>query len=57
LIAVIETEEAFTQLYKCDPHQQFEQILNRILNNLTISAKMSIIGVLITHLYNICAIT
>ncbi|CAG8792083.1 16367_t:CDS:2, partial [Racocetra fulgida] len=35
-------------LYKCGQHQQFEQFLNKVSNNLTISAKMSVIEVLIT---------
>ncbi|CAG8617445.1 7384_t:CDS:2, partial [Racocetra persica] len=52
----IEAEEAFTPLYKRGQHMQFEQFLNRVSNNLTIGAKMSIIGILITRLYDIRAI-
>ncbi|CAG8697425.1 10085_t:CDS:2, partial [Racocetra fulgida] len=49
----IEAEEAFTPLYKRGQHMQFEQFLNSVSNNLTIGAKMSIIGILITRLYDI----
>ncbi|KAF0492989.1 e3 ubiquitin-protein ligase [Gigaspora margarita] len=52
----IEAEDVFTPLYKHGQHMQFEQFLNRVSNNLTINAKMSIIGILITRLYNIRAI-
>ncbi|KAF0511754.1 e3 ubiquitin-protein ligase [Gigaspora margarita] len=52
----IEAEEAFTPLYSRGQQEQFENFLNQSSNNLTTSINMSIMGTLITHLYDIHAI-
>ncbi|CAG8539266.1 11960_t:CDS:10, partial [Gigaspora rosea] len=52
----IEVEEAFNPLYSRGHQEQFENFLNQVSNNLSTSIKMSIMGNLITHLYDIRAI-
>ncbi|CAG8574000.1 16629_t:CDS:10, partial [Gigaspora margarita] len=52
----IEAEEAFTPLYLRGQQEQFEIFLDQASNNLSTSINMSIMGTLITHLYDIRAI-
>ncbi|CAG8632902.1 13269_t:CDS:10, partial [Gigaspora margarita] len=52
----IEAVEAFTALYSRGQQEQFENFLNQVSINLSTSVKMSIMGTLITHLYDIRAI-
>ncbi|CAG8507631.1 2484_t:CDS:2, partial [Racocetra fulgida] len=52
----IEAEDAFAPSYLRCQHMPFENFLNQALNNLSTSIKMSIMGTLITHLYDIRAI-